>query len=77
MCQALIDATVTRIALNSAEAVIASEEDDKCVPELVTDYSSDEGEANKFDNANNIRQGAGVEGAGTKRKAHSQEGPYI
>ena len=70
MCQALIDDAVTRIPLNKAGAVIASQDDDECVPKLVTDYSSDEGEANKSDYENNIGQGARVEGAGTKRKAH-------
>ena len=51
-----------------------SEDDDEYVPALVTDYSSDEGKANKSDYENNIGQGAGIKGAGPKRKAHGQVG---
>ena len=80
MCQALIDEAVTRLALNNAEAVMVNEDGDKCLPELVTDYSSNEGEANKSDNEYNIGQGGSTHGLsvlrGTRKHVQDEKLPH-
>ena len=58
------------IVPHNARAVTINEDDDECMPGFVSDYSSEEDEADESGNDNDSVQGADV-----KRKKYGPEGP--